>query len=205
MKRSLLLLLSLLFVVLLPACGDNDAGEAEIEEPEMEETQTEAVSEPDVLTRELSTPEEIEDWVAELAVMVNQNEFQSTSPKEVTRGDTTYQVTVLNPEGRIKIVRAGSPSWENMEHGIRYLTRDGDVIMLEELEKVDDGYRINRFYYSNGELVSSTSRRGATLSEAMGALPTGYESPTGDGSDVRLKYEEVKSASDILLRDVVGE
>lgn len=185
-------------LIFLGACGDGEQAPEE-ETPQMEEETATEVQDP-ILTMELGSVDKIEDWVSLIAIKLNEEAFPIAGPVMINRNDKEYEAIVVNPDGRVQIVRLANPDWENLEEGLRYFTRDGDVILLEELQKTADGVKINTIYYADGVMLNGRSRMGATIEEARKAVSQPYEATEAD--DLRLKYEEVKARSEALINEV---
>ena len=204
MKKSLLssAVLLLLFSILY-SCGGDSASKENNETTEAE-TETSA-PENNLLSMELNSVNNIEDWVALLAVKMNEEAFSESEKKMVDRGGTALEAQAFNSEdSRIKIVRAGAPSWgaEALEYAVRYLMRDDQVVLLEEAVKTDGGYSVHRIYYGDQKLLGSATLKGASFKEAYSEAVAGeYEPPSDD--DFRLNYEEVKKRGNSFLAEVM--
>ena len=138
MKRQISsYLTALLALFILSACG-GDPGTEQTEAAAEEAVDQAAASVQDPLvSMELGSADAIEEWVSLLAMKVNAGGLTSTSPTQVSRGDMTYEVVVRNWEDKVRIIRAASPSWEEIDQGFRYFLRDGEVVSLEELKKLE--------------------------------------------------------------------
>ncbi len=203
-RQTSFIFAALLVLFFLGACGGgNTTDPVESTAEEAMEEPAAAVQDP-LATMDLNSAEEIEEWISLLAMKVNAGGLSSTTPTRVSRGDMTYEVVVRDWEDQVQVIRAASPSWEAIEQGFRYFLRDGEVVSLEELKKMEDGtYQVNRFYYDDGALLKAVSRAGATPEEARSAASADYVSPYGD-LDFRLKYQEVLMAANQFLNDVKG-
>ncbi len=185
---------AVLSLFLLVACGGNNAGQ-ESETAAQEEA---APAADDVMTMPLTTEMEIEDWVAQVVMdMEGGQEFPTSPTKEITVGDKTWQASVVNPDGRISLVRAAYPGWGEPTEVVRYLSRDGRVVLFEEYLKTGDQFKVDKIYYSeDGMVLSSSTRTGPTLAEARNAVPGEFEPEPGD---IFENYEAVRETAETIL------
>ena len=205
MKNSILSLaiLLLLFSVLY-SCGGDSASKENDEKTETDEAET-TPPEDEVLSMDLNSVNNIEDWIALLAVKMNEEAFSESEKKMIEREEMTLEAQAFtSKDNRIKIVRAGSPSWEaeTRDYAIRYLMRDDQVVLFEEAVKTDDGFSVNRIFYGDQKLLGSSTRKGATIKEAYSvSVPGDYEPQAED--DFRMNYEEVKKRGNAFLAEVM--
>ncbi len=180
------------FLLLLAvACGP-----AEGEEQQEAKTEVELESEPagELLTAELNSVAAIEDWVAGIAAKINEKAYPSEGPTKIARGDNTLDVTILNRQGKINVIRVEDPDAKVLT-GQRYYLRNGQVVMLEEKGVMDNGtHMANRFYYHDGKVLKAETRRAETEDGLATSAPQPYESPYGD-LDFRLKPQEVNASA----------
>jgi len=201
-RQTLSFLAALLVLVFLGACGGSDtSGQAESAPGAPAEEPAASVQDP-LLTMQLNSVEAIDEWLELTTMKADAGGMTATEPKTLSRGDMTYQGVLRQLDG-VQMIQIGSPSWTDLNQGFRYFLRDGEVVALEEVKKLEDGsYQINTFYYDNGQLLKGTSRAGATAKDARQSIEvTPYESPYGD-LDFRLKYQEVKMAANQFLNDL---
>ncbi len=203
-RQTLSFLAALLVLVFLGACGGGDtSGQAETAPAAPAEEPAASVQDP-LLTMQLNSVEAIDEWLELTTMKAEAGGMTATEPKTLSRGDMTYQGVLRQLDG-VQMIQIGSPSWTDLNQGFRYFLRDGEVVALEEVKKLEDGsYQINTFYYDNGQLLKGTSRMGATAKDARQSTEvTPYESPYGD-LDFRLKYPEVKMAANQYMNDLKG-
>ena len=203
-KRLLPFAILFLFFSMLYSCGGDPASKENDETTETTESET-TPPEDELLTMDLNSVKNVEDWIALLAVKMNQEEFAESEKKMVEREGMTLEGQVFNnKDNRVRIVRAANPAWEadNIEYAIRYLMRDDQVVLLEEAVKGDDGFSVNRIYYGDKKLLGSSTLKGATFEEAYQmSVPGDYE-PQGE-DDFRLKYEEVMKRGKAFMKEVM--
>lgn len=203
-KNPLIFAILILVIVMLNSCGGDPASKENNETAETTEVEN-APPEDEVLTMDLNSVNNIEDWIALLAVKMNEGVFSGSEKKMIEREGMTLEAQVFNSkDNRIKIVRAGAPSWdaETIEYAIRYLMRDGQVVLMGEARKGDDGYSVNRFYYGDKKLLGSSTLKGATFEEAYSlSVPGDYEPQAED--DFRLNYEEVMKRGNAFMEEVM--
>mgnify|MGYP006267847591 CR=1 FL=1 len=185
------------FLLLLAvACGP-----AANKEEQQTETEVELESDPagELLTADLGSVAAIENWVADIALKVNDKAYPAEGPTKIARGDNELDVTIFNRQGKINVIRVEDPD-AKMLSGQRYYLRNGQVVMLEEKGVREDGtHMANRFYYHAGEVLKAETRRAETEDGLATSAPQPYESPYGD-MDYRLKPKEVKASAQRYLK-----
>jgi len=183
------------WLLLAVACGPATGEEQQETETEVE-LESEAVDE--LLTTDLSSVAAIEDWVAGIATKINDKAYPSEGPTKIARGDNELDVTILNRQGEINVIRVEDPDAKVLT-GQRYYLRNGQVVMLEEKGVTENGtHMANRFYYHNGKVLKAETRRAETEDGLATSAPQPYESTYGD-LDFRLKPQEVNASAQRYL------
>jgi hypothetical protein len=199
---------------LIGFCGGNTASVDNKESSEkIEDATSKTDQEPEasertlkqqVLAEDLQTIPQIEDWIADIALLLNQKEFPVSDPLMLEIDGKQVEVIVVNAGGPLEIVRGGSPTWNTRQEGFRYITRFNELVLLESLRKNENEFTAYKFYYGDQKLLGAKTATASTAEGLRQAIPQDFEVGEddfrGDFAKATQKHQELMEKIKMNMR-----